>query len=1200
MLHDVQGDPAAAAAELALERDRVAGDEPVAHELVAAELRWIRRQQDVRAAARATSASEDELRVAVAAAEREWLELRVRALVDGADRNPAAWFDLAEIQAEATRLGLDAVAAEARAAIGRSVASGEIDARVREEAAERVAALLAADDEAPLRDQILTLRANAELLAALADRGADRTLRRHARRLRNLADDRELALRLERTLGRRGVVVFETANVVLLLVVLAILTIEFTVDLSPAVGIALQWIDALACLFFIFAFFFELALHPRRGSWFVRNVLVDLLPAIPSALFLLPSVAVPGVAEDAVVIRALRVLRITWAARYVQMLRPIVRSLRLLLFLVRGMDGLVLRFAKLLDREFVFLPAAADEQRAIAEDESRELLFEALGRERELLDLLSGAERRAALAQRARHVQRRLTELGALRAGSLRLGSSRRDIAIERAIEVLWSLRVSDVGRFLRPSDVAALDRVLRVVSAAPVRWLPVVRRFSVHPLAPTPEERVVALARRLADWLEGWHRRLLFHADLHGIVTGPQILDRVATAMVKATQRPAVRLLLFGGLFLLFDMVFGWIPEIVNKIVATPLIVLGSICLVGLAVGRWLKAIAGEAADAYRMTSEAHFLPQLELAKLRYEAVDLAFLARRVFEPDESDQALELLREQIRSARAGVPVARDGVDEHVRFAANRVAMLYLHFLDGAPLHITDVKTTEQLLANKAIENLRERFLGVSRRDRKRLRRLRLDDGSVFSGPYLWFSFITESIAVETAKRIEGYNRYCIPLAEVDAAQPEQRAAMADWLLRRRDPKGGRTLAAADSARTDPYPTTEFCAIDFVGADAERDRHIAAIFGREVLEVLVRDRRTMIREIFGTRPMHHLPKSERSFNPLRLYRVRMSHGRVLLAPLLMLWRVCRFVGWLVTRVRQIVREVLDPELAMRRREIGLAPFAVALRKIHRMKAPGLREALRMRLALDPVYAGASAGWSEGAVETPPGEPDAEPEFARDLAFLHLHERESVELRDRAEEIRRAVRELHTVVATLSAFPPVVDDAARRGGELAVTSAWITDLDDIRTLWSAERWHAEQLPPMLAGGVPGTFVGDAWRALLGAFRDDVIDRWLRDHGGGLGRSARRMLARAWARNHAGIREVLQAWCTLPPGASPSEAAAARLVGIYRQGPAVRRDIRALRAIQSLAVLDVRNYRDLVFDLGGYADDGEDASAWSELP
>ena len=83
--------------------------------------------------------------------------------------------------------------------------------------------------------------------------------------------------------------------------------------------------------------------------------------------------------------------------------------------------------------------------------------------------------------------------------------------------------------------------------------------------------------------------------------------------------------------------------------------------------------------------------------------------------------------------------------------------------------------------------------------------------------------------------------------------------------------------------------------------------------------------------------------------------------------------------------------------------------------------------------------------------------------------------------------------------------------------------------------------------------------------------------------------------------SGKRPFCHGSCVFPYSMSvPSEAAAARLVGIYRQGPAVRRDIRALRAIQSLAVLDVRNYRDLVFDLGGYADDGEDASAWSELP
>ena len=747
----------------------------------------------------------------------------------------------------------------------------------------------------------------------------------------------------------------------------------------------------------------------------------------------------------------------------------------------------------------------------------------------------------------------------------------------------------------MQPADISALDRVLRVVSAVPVRWLPMVGRFAVQPLPPTPEERVVALARRVAEWMETWHGRLLFHADLHGIVTGPQILDRVATALIKATQRPAVRLLLFGGLFLLINQVFGWQNEFLKAIVATPLIVLGSLCLVLLALGRWLKSVAGEAADAYQLTSEAHFLSQLELSKRRYEAEDLSFLAERVFDGEESERlALALVREQIHSARAGVPVDGGKGSPRLRLAANRTALLYLHFLDGAPLHISDVKTTEQLLANKAIENLREHFLGASKRERKRLLELRLDDGSVFSGPYLWFSFITESIAVETAKRIEGYNQFCIPKAELDQATPEQRAAMSLWLERRSDPRGGRTIAAVSEVRQEAYPTTEFTAIDFVGADPERDNHIAAIFGDEVVDVLRKDRRTMVREIFGTRPVHHLPKHERSFNPLRFYRSRLSHGRVLLAPLLLVVRFFRLVAWFIGRVRQIVREVLDPEMAMRRREAGVAPFAVALRKIHRMKAPGLLEAVRMRLWIDPVYSGAPCSWSDGSdfVENS--------EFVRDLAFLHLHERESVELRDRAQEIRRLVAELRAAVASLPEFPACDDEERRRRGEFAVTCAWVADKDGVRTLLSAERWHAEHVPKIVADGVPGTWVGDVWRWGCRLLGRSHVDKWLRSHGRELPRRACRMLRRAHARDHHGMRAVVAAWQALPPGRSPTTVAVERLHDAYCHGLSVYRDVLTLRAVQSMAVLDVRNYRDLVFRLGSYADQGEKADSWCTLP
>ena len=57
---------------------------------------------------------------------------------------------------------------------------------------------------------------------------------------------------------------------------------------------------------------------------------------------------------------------------------------------------------------------------------------------------------------------------------------------------------------------------------------------------------------------------------------------------------------------------------------------------------------------------------------------------------------------------------------------------------------------------------------------------------------------------------------------------------------------------------------------------------------------------------------------------------------------------------------------------------------------------------------------------------------------------------------------------------------------------------------------------------------------------------------------------------------------------------------QLRDVYRHGPAVRRDVLALRAVQSMAVLDVRNYRDLVLRIGEFEADGEDPELGRALP
>lgn len=1164
-LRDAGAPPAAHAATLAALRRARTGSAPPAAELLALEVRWLAQQWDALGLPAAD----------FAAGRRDWLAARLRWLVD-APVDAGVVCDLADVQAAALAAGEAALAARCGDAIAAAAARLQPSPAVDQEAGERFALLATAIDDVPLAQQPALLACTADALRLVAAQTGSPSCRRLARRLRRAADDRELARHLDRRLGRRGVAALEAANFALLLVVLGTLVVESTVNLSDAWRLALHWVDALACLFFVADFAFELALHPSRLSWFVRNAVTDLVPAVPSVLFLLPGPEAGAALDSLVALRTLRLLRVAWAARYVQALRPIVRSARLLLFLVRGFDGLVARFAPLLNREFVFVPAAAEVVRSAPQEDERDLLFALLRREHELLALLPAEQRRPAVAARGEAARAAVATLASGPRPPRGDAPNGRDVPIADAVAALWAVRPQDLGRWLRPADVQAVDRVVRVLSARPVRWLPLVARLAVHPLPGSPEERVVAAARRVAALLEGWHDRMLFFADLHGIVTGPQILDRFATALVKATQRPAVRLILFGGVFSLLGV----------ATFSRSLYLLGAVCLVLLLLGHWLKRLAGQASEAYRLTSEAHFLSQLEHEKTRHEADDLAFLAARVFGGDAA-VAAPLLAAQVRSARAGAPVAAAGAPEWLRHEANRAALLYLHYLDGAPLHASDVQTTEQLLANQSLENLREEFLGLDARARRQLRELKLDDGSILRGPFLWFRFITESIAVEAAKRIVGYNRWCIPLAEIEAASPEAKAAMARWLQRRRDPRGGRTLKEPKGPRVAAYPAAEFTALDFVGGDPERDQHLAAVFGQETLAVVRADRRTMVREIFGTRPVHRLPKHERSFNPLRFFRRRLSHGRVLLLPLLLAWRSVRTFGWLCGRVRQVVREVLDPELAMQRRDAGEAPFAVALRKIHRMKAPGLLAAVQMRLQLDPEYSGAPAGWTAGAAFA------AEPEHERDLRYLQLRERDAARLRDLAATARARVTALH---ARLLARPLAAGGPA---GELAATMAWLGDVDGCRTLADGERWLAERLPALARAGRGEAVLPRLWLLLRAAFVRHPVDAWARRHPRGLAAVELRALRTAYAEDQHGARALLDAWRALPPGVAPDAHADGALARMAAAGGAVRRDLMALRAIQSLAVLDIRNYRTLVFRLGEYEADGEGAG-WRALP
>ena len=72
------------------------------------------------------------------------------------------------------------------------------------------------------------------------------------------------------------------------------------------------------------------------------------------------------------------------------------------------------------------------------------------------------------------------------------------------------------------------------------------------------------------------------------------------------------------------------------------------------------------------------------------------------------------------------------------------------------------------------------------------------------------------------------------------------------------------------------------------------------------------------------------------------------------------------------------------------------------------------------------------------------------------------------------------------------------------------------------------------------------------------------------------------------------------CALPAGTSPLQRGLELARAAFANHGEVSRDLTALRAVQSLSVLDVHNYRQLVFRLGGYADEGEDPGIAAALP
>jgi hypothetical protein len=423
------------------------------------------------------------------------------------------------------------------------------------------------------------------------------------------------------------------------------------------------------------------------------------------------------------------------------------------------------------------------------------------------------------------------------------------------------------------------------------------------------------------------------------------------------------------------------------------------------------------------------------------------------------------------------------------------------------------------------------------------------------------------------------------------SATVEALARRAAWLSGGGD---GQPPPGAEGREADQGPAgAAFTARHFLDDDPRRDESVARRFGPEVLARLRRDRRRLVRRVFGTYPLHRLPREQRVVNLHRLYERRLAHGRALLLPLLALGaflrRTVRGLRWFARAVGELRR----PSPLGRVEEEAEADFATAVRKIDRLRGPVVQACLRLRARVDAEYLGVRL----------PGAPPGAPEGAhaeRDLDFLSAPaplRRAIEEERDRARaDVRRLSRLLveglfGRVAARLGTTPATLGPEHVR----AAAFAWRADLHGIRSLLAADDVLATVLcaapgRPLLPGGGLLRF------GLRRAFR-----AYVRARGRALGlegRARRRAAFRAVLHDVDGVRRALRVWAA-PDAARAEEVGERRLAEVLRHPARASEMLVTLRAVSTLALLDVLHDREHVYRLGGYAEDGEDPGEWLRL-
>ncbi|MHC4957524.1 MAG: hypothetical protein ACYTGN_04050 [Planctomycetota bacterium] len=981
-------------------------------------------------------------------------------------------------------------------------------------------------------------------------------LRRKIRRIRIEISERDTQHRLEKRYSPDDVARAEKLITWYIIGVLALFFAELIFDFPDSVLTVFGFLDLWACSAFLGEFFIKLH-HARRGKalWFARHFFVDFLPSLPFAFFL----------------RWLRLAR----------LLRLLRFMRIFGFITRGFDRIVRRYGEVLNRDIVLYPTREERARAAAQrDDSAARLHRLQGAVDSRWDAL--------LLRAPREIRESVADLRieglehALAASVVpdpepsAATALRRELLAEEALRDLGNMNGPELEAAMGQDFVSRVARAVRLLG--PLRWLPVVRRYVPRVGKRMDDADVVAAAaHKTAKELDRHHDRYFWFADLYGTVTPAQFVDRVGTAMVKGAKRPVVRLIMFGALYVIVVWALGKaapgtiaakVHDTLQQIVGTTLVVLGTVGLAFLAMGWWLRSVAGQATDFFTQSARAAYIGLTESIKGRFLERDAAILDRHVFaaerevhdaEDDDAERFAADVKRWLVTTQSGRPPVR--AFDHVE----RAVLIYRDSLDGAVLGANDVHTTAQMLGNPALRNVRLLAEGVSRGFNKRLARLDLErQKRLVGGPYMWFSLVCQAVEHGIARLVVDYNRHALPLDQLERASAEERSSYDTWL-------GAEEVGAVATDQV-VYVTNDFTAMHFLDVDEERDAHVEARFGRRVARRLQRDRRHLVRRVFGTYPLHKRPREERVLNPYRLYEGWLAGGRALLFPLRVFRNWLKFLGRLYLWLVRCLQEIRRPRFAVDEEAAEGADFPTALRMIRRMRGPVAEAALRLRARFDPEYVGVRlpgaerSGLEEATVESDLEFLDLGPELARHVGL----------------EKRRAARDM-------ARLGRLIDDgllerigATGREGLRAAAAVYGADFRCVRRFLSAseilsetyDRARREELPPL---------------SLWPRFRlHAAFARWWKEHGE-KDRAARKAAWRATVRNTNGVRDALLAWD------AEGDAAAARgetiLADLLRHPERVSEQLVTLRTVQTLSLIDVRNYREHVYLLGDYGAAGD---------